>query len=261
VTARLEAVGLSFAYGRRAVLQGVDVAVGAGEVVGVIGPNGCGKTTLVRLLAGVLAPQAGAIRLDGRALVSHRRIEVARRVAVLAQDAGVEFPFTVLEVVLMGRAPHLPAFGFPSAHDLAVARGALARLDVAGLEARTVDRLSGGERQRVLIARALAQEPAVLLLDEPTTHLDLGHQARLLELLHELRARGLAVACVLHDLHLAALACDRLLLLAGGRIVRAGAPAAVLTAELLGRAYGTAVRIVDDAAGPLVLPRAPGRGP
>ncbi len=255
MTALLEARGVSFAYGGRAVLHQVEVAVAAGEVVGVIGPNGCGKTTLMRLLAGVLPPQAGEVRLDGRGLSTYRRIEVARRVAVLAQDGGVEFPFTVLEVVLMGRAPHLPALGFPGAHDLAVARAAMARLDVVDLEGRAIDRLSGGERQRVLIARALAQAPRVLLLDEPTTHLDLGHQARLIDLLHDLRQQGLGIVAVLHDLNLAALACDRLVLLAGGRIVCAGAPRAVLTVEVLRQAYGPAVRVVDDETGPIVLPR------
>ena len=234
----------------------VDVSVGASEIVGVIGPNGCGKTTLVRILAGVLAPQAGQVRLADRPLATYRRAEVARRVAVLAQDAVVGFPFTALEVVLMGRAPHQSMLGFASARDLAIARAAMARLDVADLEARPIDRLSGGERQRVLLARALAQEPEVLLLDEPTTHLDLRHQAELLDLIHDLRReRGVAVVAVLHDLNLAALGCNRLVLLADGRVVHAGTPAAVLTVEALGEAYGAAVRVAGDAAtGPVVLP-------
>jgi len=256
MTAVLAAEGVSFAYGRRPVLCGVDVAARAGEVTGVIGPNGCGKTTLLRVLAGVLAPQAGAVRLAGRPLAGYRRIEVARRLAVLSQDAAVAFPFTALEVVLMGRTPHLPALGFPGPRDLALARAAMARLDVADLEERPIDQLSGGERQRVLLARTVAQEPAVLLLDEPTTHLDLRHQAELLDLLHEQsRGRGVAVMAVLHDLNLAALACDRLVLLAGGRVVHAGLPGAVLTVEVLREAYGAAVRVAGDAAsGPVVLP-------
>src|SRR5213079_193534 len=156
MTALLEAERLSFAYGPRAVLSEVDLAVAPGELVGVIGPNGGGKTTLVRLLSGVLAPRAGSVRFKGAALGAYRRRELARRLAVVPQDPTLEFPFTALEVVLMGRAPHLPALGFPRAHDLAVARTAMARLDVAGLEDRPLDRLSGGERQRVLLARARA---------------------------------------------------------------------------------------------------------
>ncbi len=144
MTALLEAECVSFAYGPRVVLNEVSLAVAHGELVGVIGPNGCGKTTLVRLLSGVLAPRAGSVRLRGAALGTYRRRELARRLAVVPQDPTLEFPFTALEVVLMGRAPHLPALGFPRAHDLAVARAAMARLDVVGLEDRPLDRLSGG---------------------------------------------------------------------------------------------------------------------
>ena len=262
MTALLEAERLSFAYGPRAVLSEVDLAVAPGELVGVIGPNGGGKTTLVRLLSGVLAPRAGSVRFKGAALGAYRRRELARRLAVVPQDPTLEFPFTALEVVLMGRAPHLPALGFPRAHDLAVARAAMARLDVAGLEDRPLDRLSGGERQRVLLARAVTQEPEVLLLDEPTTHLDLRHQAGIYDIVAELRrTRGIAVVSVLHDLNLAALYCDRLVLLAGGRVVCEGRPAAVLTPEVLRTAYATEVYVGTNAltGGPIVLPRGPTR--
>jgi cobalamin transport system ATP-binding protein len=248
----IEAERVSFAYGRRPVLAGVSLAVAAGELVGVIGPNGGGKTTLVRILSGVLAPDAGSVRLGGRPLAEHRRRELARRLAVVPQDPTLEFPFTALEVVLMGRSPHLAALGFPGA------RAAMARLAVADLENRPLDRLSGGERQRVLLARALAQEPEVLLLDEPTTHLDLRHQAGIYDVVHELaRGRGVAVVSVLHDLNLAALYCDRLVLLAGGRVVRDGPPAAVLDAGLLGTAYGTPIDVDRSAltGAPIVLPR------
>jgi len=262
MTALLAAERVSFAYGPRVVLSEVSLAVAPGELVGVIGPNGCGKTTLVRLLSGVLAPRAGSVRLRGAALGTYRRRELARRLAVVPQDPTLEFPFTALEVVLMGRAPHLPALGFPRAHDLAVARAAMARLEVAGLEDRPLDRLSGGERQRVLLARALAQEPEVLLLDEPTTHLDLRHQAGIYDVVAELRrSRGIAVVSVLHDLNLAALYCDRLVLLAGGRVVCEGSPAEVLTPAVLGAAYATEVYVGTNAltGGPIVLPR--GRRP
>ena len=256
MSALLAAERVSFAYGRRAVLHEVSLAVAAGELVGVIGPNGSGKTTLLRLLAGALAPDAGSVRLDGQPLAGYRRRALARRLAVVPQDATVDFPFTALEVVLMGRAAHLPAFGFPRAGDLAIARAAMARLDVGGLEDRPLDRLSGGERQRVLLARALAQEPQVLLLDEPTTHLDLRHQTQLHDVVHDLRReRGLATVSVLHDLNLAAMYCDRLLLLAAGRAVATGPPAEVLTVERLEAAYATRIYVGrTEVTGPVVLP-------
>ena len=256
----IEAERVSFAYGSRPVLADVTLAVAGGELVGVIGPNGGGKTTLVRLLSGVLAPDAGVVRLGGRPLAAYRRRDLARRLAVVPQDPTLEFPFTALEVVLMGRAPHLAALGFPRAGDVAIARAAMARLDVAELEDRPLDRLSGGERQRVLLARALAQEPAVLLLDEPTTHLDLRHQVGIYDVVHDLGRRGgVAVLSVLHDLNLAALYCDRLLLLAGGRVVRQGPPAEVLDAETLRRAYATDVRVTTNpvTGAPVVLPIRP----
>jgi len=267
MSALLEASGLGFDYGPRRVLADVGLALAPGELVGLIGPNGSGKTTLVRVLAGVLAPAAGSVRLAGRELASWRRVEVARRLAVVPQEAAGEFPFTALEVVLMGRAPHLPPLGFPRARDLAVARAAMARLDVGGLEDRPLDRLSGGERQRVLLARALAQEPAVLLLDEPTTHLDLRHQAELHDVVHDLRReRGLAALAVLHDLNLAGMYCDRLLLLAGGRVVASGTPSEVLTADRLRAAYGAELWVGSGPVNaPIVLPlprerRLPGPG-
>jgi iron complex transport system ATP-binding protein len=244
VTPRLEADRLSFAYGARAILDDVSLAVAPGELLGVIGPNGGGKTTLVRLLSGVRRPDRGTVRLDGTPLATLARRELARRLAVVPQDPTLEFPFTALEVVLMGRAAHHPAMTLPGAHDVAIARAALARLDVGDVEDRPLDRLSGGERQRVLLARALAQEPSVLLLDEPTTHLDLRHQTGIYAVVHALRReRGVAVVCVLHDLNLAALYCDRLLLLAEGRVVHAGPPAAVLVPDLLTAAYRTPVHV------------------
>ena len=257
MTAAIAAEGLSYDYGRGAVLDGVSLEVAAGEIVGVIGPNGSGKTTLVRLLAGVIRPGAGHVSLDGARLEALPRRDIARRLAVVPQDSALEFPFTALEVVLMGRAPHLPPLAFPRARDLEIARAALTQLEVAAVEDRALVQLSGGERQRVLLARALAQEPRVLLLDEPTTHLDLRHQTGIYDTVRALtRANGVAVLSVLHDLNLAALYCDRLLLLAGGRVVAQGTPTQVLLGPLLREAYGVPVHVgINAATGtPTVLP-------
>ena len=253
----LAAEDLRFEYGPHTVLDGVAVAIEPGEMLGLIGPNGAGKSTLVRLLAGIVRPAGGVVRLDGRPLSVWTRAERARRVALVPQDPRVEFPYTVLEVVLMGRSPHLPALALPGRRDLEVARAALARLEVADLEARRMDELSGGERQRVFLARALAQEPAVLLLDEPTTHLDLRHQTQLHDVARALcRQAGVAVLSVLHDLNLAAAYCDRLVLLAGGRVVREGPPAEVLEAGTLERVFGARVWVGRHAMthAPVVLP-------
>jgi iron complex transport system ATP-binding protein len=253
----LAAEDLRFKYGAQTVLDGVGVAIEPGEMLGLIGPNGAGKSTLVRLLAGIVRPAAGVVRLDGRSLSAWSRAERARRLAVVPQDPRVEFPYTVLEVVLMGRSPHLPTLALPGRRDLEVARAALARLEVAGMEARRMDELSGGERQRVFLARALAQEPAVLLLDEPTTHLDLRHQTQLHDVARALcRQAGVGVLSVLHDLNLAAAYCDRLVLLAGGRVVREGPPADVLEARTLERVFGARVWVGRHAMthAPVVLP-------
>lgn len=258
MTPVLSAERLVFGYGQEPVLRDVSLAVAPGELVGVIGPNGGGKTTLVRLLSGVARPQAGTVSLGGRPLTALRRREVARGIAVVPQDPRVDFPFTALEVVLMGRAPHaVGPFVLPDARDVALARTAMGRLDVAGVERRSLDHLSGGERQRVLLARALVQEPEVLLLDEPTTHLDLRHQVGIYDVVRVLaRERGLAVVSVLHDLNLAALYCDRLVLLAGGRVAREGRPAEVLTVEVLTAAYGTPVFVgrIEATGSPVVVP-------
>jgi len=257
VSAVLAAEGVTAGYGTRTVVADVSVAVAPGELVGVIGPNGCGKTTLVRVLSGVLAPRHGVVRLDGRPLAEEPRRAVARRVAVVAQDAPLVLGFTVLETVLMGRAPHLPALAFPRAHDLVVARAALARLELTDLESRPLGALSGGERQRVLLARALAQEPEVLLLDEPTTHLDLRHQVGILDVVRQgCREGGVGALAVLHDLNLAALYCDRVVLLVGGRVAHAGGPEEVLTADRLAAAFQTVVHVGRDVVtgDPIVLP-------
>jgi ABC-type cobalamin/Fe3+-siderophores transport system ATPase subunit len=257
MSVELRGEGLALAYDGVAVLDGVDVVVAPGELLGLIGPNGAGKTSLVRLLAGLGAPDRGRVLLDGRALADWSRRERARTIALVPQDPRVEFPFTVLEIVLMGRAPYLTGLGFAGPDDVHRARTALARLGLEGLEARRLDALSGGERQRVFLARALAQDPAVLLLDEPTTHLDLRHQTEILDVVREgVRQRGLAALAVLHDLNLAAVSCDRLVLLAKGKVAAKGTPSEVLTQEAIERAFATRVHVRrhDLTEVPAILP-------
>lgn len=257
--AALRARELSAGYRGRRVLDGVSVEVGFGELLAIVGPNGAGKSTLLRLLAGSLAPWQGSVELLGRALSDFDRRALARSVAIVGQDNPVAFPFTVLEVVLMGRAPHLGPLSFESAHDLAVARAALDRLGLLALAERYIQELSGGERKRVVLARALAQEPQVALLDEPTAFLDLKHIAEIFAILKQLCAeQRLAVVATLHDLNAAALYADRVLLLKGGATVACGPPERVFTSENLRAVYDTEVYVGrNPATGALmVLPGA-----
>ena len=252
----VEARGVGFAYPpsrpRRASpfrLADLTFGVAAGEILGVIGPNSAGKTTLIRLLTRVLEPAAGEILLEGQPLARLDRAEVARRVAVVPQGLPPQFPFSVEELVLMGRFPHAPARYFEDAADRRIARGAMEATGVAELAALPLDGLSGGERQRAVLARALAQEPRLLVLDEPTAHLDLRHQAEAAALLQRLnRERGVSILLVSHDLNLAGEVCDRLLLLAAGRPVRIGPPEDVLDAALLEAVYGCEVHVDKSAA-------------
>jgi iron complex transport system ATP-binding protein len=254
---RLALHGIAVRLGGRAVLEDVDLVLAPGEVVGIVGRNGVGKTTLLRVAAGTLAPDAGSVLLDGRALASIPRRERARQLALVPQDTQVPFPFSVAELVLMGRTPHLGWLGFETAHDLAVARAALARMDIASLADRSVPTLSGGERQLAVVARALAQEPRVLLLDEPTAFLDLRHRLEVLTVVRELAQQGTSALVVSHDLGVAARFCDRLVLLGGGRIVADGPPRAVLSPDALRAAFGIEAEILTGADGlPVVVPRA-----
>ena len=215
----------------------------------MLGPNSAGKTTLIRLLTRVLAPDAGGILLEGRPLPHWRPAELARRVAVVPQGVPPEFPFTVEELVLMGRYPHAPERYFESPADRESARVAMQATSVLELAAQRLDSLSGGERQRAAVARALAQEPRLLVLDEPTAHLDLRYQAETAALLRRLnRERGVTILLVSHDLNLAAEVCDRLLLLAAGRQVAVGAPEAVLSETLLAAAFGCEVTVEKHPA-------------
>ncbi len=258
----IEARDLTFGFrAGRAVLAGVDLAVRPGELVVLLGTNGSGKTTLIRLLAGTLRPQHGTVTLAGRPLGDWRRGELARRVAVLPQHLDLPAGFRVAEIVEMGRAPHAERLFGASAGDGAAVERALREADAAELADRSVDELSGGERQRVLVAMALAQEPELLLLDEPTLHLDLAHQLSLLDTVMRLCRAGLAAIAVLHDLALAGMA-DRVAVLDRGRIRADGRPGEVLTPALVRSVFGVRMTVAtdDEGARHLVLePRATGR--
>jgi iron complex transport system ATP-binding protein len=241
-SATLEAREVSAGYGRRVVVDGVSLAVGAGECLGVIGPNGSGKSTLLRALSGVLPLLAGEVLLAGRPIAAYARREVARLLAGVPAELVSAFAFSARDIVAMGRHAYLPLLGDLGPEDERAIASALAATESGGFADRPFDELSSGERQRVVLAQALAQEPRVLLLDEPTAHLDLAHQTLLLDLLKRLQAeRGLAIVLVSHDLNLAAEYADRLLLLERGRTRAAGTPEEVLDYRLIEEVYGTVV--------------------
>jgi iron complex transport system ATP-binding protein len=237
------------------VVDGVGLAVDAGEWVGFIGPNGAGKTSVLRAVAG-LVPYAGSIRVHGDEVRTLSRREIARRIALVPQSPMLPSDMTMLDYVLLGRTPHLGYAGVPGSHDAAASRSALGRLDAAHLADRRLGSLSGGERQRAVLARAMSQDAGIVLLDEPTTGLDVGAQQQVLELVASLRARsGLTVLSATHDLTIAGQYADRLVLLDGGREAASGSAQEVLTEELLARHYGASVRVfVDDEAGIAVVP-------
>ena len=248
---------VSFAYGRHVALRELSLQIAEGEMLAIAGPNGSGKSTLLGLLSGVRRPSGGVVRLAGKDLAAYDRRMVARTVAVVPQESAIAFPYRVGEMVLIGRAPHLKGFGLESAHDVAVAEDAMRRTGVLALADRPLAELSGGERQRVIVARALAQEPRLLLLDEPTTFLDLRHAIEILDLLAELNGRErLTVVAVLHDLTIAAMYFRRIVFLRDGALAGDGPPADVLTESTLREIFETDVRVrVDEDGLPLVRPR------
>ena len=264
--ARLAVRALTVAYnsGKRSLvaLRDLSLALAAGELVGLVGPNGCGKTTLIRAVTKVVKPISGEVWLCGDEVGSLAQAEIARRVAVVPQEPLLPEAFTALECVLMGRTPHLKLLENEGARDFDAARAAMERTGTWQLAERRVDELSGGERQRVVVARALAQETPVLLLDEPTAHLDIGHQASVLGLMRALcRDEGKAVLAVVHDLTLGAAHCDRLVMLRpGGTVAAEGSAEEVLRPALLAEVYETAVDVFPHprTGRPVVAPRMEG---
>lgn len=235
--------GIAAGYGRDMVLSDVSLKVESGEFVGMIGPNGCGKTTLLRVISGVLAPVSGRVTLDGEDVRRIPRRRMAQSVACLAQEVTLDFPFTVREVVLMGRSPHLPRLGWERGRDHDIAEQAMELADVAHLAERHITELSGGERQRAFLAMCLAQQPKVLLLDEPTNHLDISHVLAALELIRRLnRETDVTVVAVFHDLNLASEYCDRIAAMKAGRIQAVGEPAEVVCSDMIRQVYGAEVR-------------------
>jgi iron complex transport system ATP-binding protein len=228
----LTAADLAFAYPRATAhaIERVSLSVGAGESIALLGPNGSGKTTLLKLLAGTLEPSSGVVTFEGRSIRAWSRRDVARRIAFVPQETFAPFDFSVLDIVLMGRYPHLGAFALEGPADLAIAREALAATGTEAFEHRTFSTLSGGEKQRVVIASALAQSPTLMLLDEPTASLDVGHQFDVQVLLAGLNRRGVTMVVSTHDLNFAAALCQHLVLLRGGRVLAAGPTDRVLTA-------------------------------
>jgi len=259
----LEIDGLACGYGKRVVLQGVSFVIKRGELVGIIGPNGSGKTTLLRAINGLLPLTKGTILLEGRETHQIARRSLAQKVAVVTQSPETAPPFSVEEFVLLGRIPHWGRFQLlETQKDVEKAERAMSLTGIAYARDCQLGELSGGEQQLAFVARALAQEPRLLLLDEPTAHLDIGHQGQIMDLLRQLnREQSLTIAVVLHDLALASLYCQRLILLHQGRLRKIGTPKTVLTKEMVEEVYQTTVRVVKAPGkdGPIILPLA-GKG-
>ncbi|MFA5710806.1 ABC transporter ATP-binding protein [Mycolicibacterium sp.] len=260
MTAVVSCADLTVVRRETSVLRDVHLRVAAGEWVSVVGPNGAGKTTLLHVLAGLIptgkdARLTGTVRVAGLDPQAARRPQIAAAVALMPQRPTVPDGVSVTELITLGRTPHIPRFAMPSAADRQVVRDAIERLDLGGVAERPVTELSGGELQRVVLARALAQQPSVLILDEPTSALDVGHQQQVLELVATMRdADGLTVIAAMHDLTLAGQYADRMVMLRDGRVVADGAPAEVLTVARIAEVYQARVEVVQRGGNVAVLP-------
>lgn len=237
---------IKVSYGVHEILKGVTLEVGKKQFVGIIGPNGSGKSTLLKCVYRTLAPQNGAVYLDGEPLLSMRPKESAKKIAVVAQHNYYNFEFSVQEVVLMGRSPHKKAMERDNAKDYEIVRDVLKKVCLEGFAERNFSTLSGGEQQRVILARALAQQTPCLVLDEPTNHLDITHQLQLLKIVKEL---DVTVVSAIHDLNIAAMFCDMLYVMKDGKIVGHGTPQEVLTTEFIREIYQVETEITQDKNG------------
>jgi len=263
MTPAVRITDLSHSYGENQVLLEVNVSVDAGAFFTVVGPNGSGKTTLIRIVAGLVRPLRGTVELFGKPLNALSRRDLARVLAVVPQEAPLDFPFRVEDVVLMGRSPHLGLLSLEKRRDYEIAREAMELAEVGHLRRRPMDQLSGGERQRVIIARAVCQQPRIILLDEPTSSLDLAHQVKVMEIMKALtRREGITVITVSHDLNLASIYGETILLLKAGRVLGTGLPREILTVERLEEAFGCPLLVDENPVVP--VPRItviPGNGP
>jgi len=247
MSALLKVENLFGGYHREAVIKGISLDVNKGDFVGMIGPNGSGKTTLLRLMSRILGVQKGNIHLEGKDISAMGLKEFCQEVAFVAQDTTINFSFSVLEIALMGRIPHLKRLQLETKQDMEIVEKSLSMTDAWHLKEKKIDELSSGERQRVVIAKALAQEPVLLFLDEPTSHLDIGHQIQVLDLLKKLnRQSNLTIVMVLHDLNLASEYCNRIVLLNEGKVFKEGSPREVLTYQNIEAVYKTVVVVNDN---------------
>ena len=253
----LSVSGLSFGYNGWAgdAVSDLSLSIPDGAITAILGPNGSGKTTLLRLLLGVLRPRQGAIRVADQPQDSYSRRELSQLIGLVSQDEHIPFDFSILEYVLLGRAPYLGPLATPGEADTRLALDALCAAGLEGMHARPLPNLSGGERQLVVLARALAQQPRILLLDEPTAHLDLGNQARLLDIIRDLAAGGKTVVLTTHDPNLAAAVAGTAVLMRSGQVLDAGPVASVLTAKNLSATYDVPVRVLEvDGRRVILLP-------
>ena len=240
----LEIRDLSVGYGRRRVLDEISLKASEGEVVGIIGPNGSGKTTLLKTITKVLEPISGTVFIDGMDVNEMQSTQIAKKVAVVSQVISINFEFTVEDIVLMGRTPYIK--GSETVEDINLVRDAMEKTNTLFLKDRLITHLSGGELQRVIIARAFAQNPKILLLDEPTSHLDITNQIDILNLVKNASRKGMVVIAVIHDLNLAAYYCDKICLLQDGKLISAGTPGQVLTPSNIERAFNITVEVMPN---------------
>lgn len=252
----LEVDSLAYSYGNGPVFEHVSFSLGKGEVMCILGPNGAGKSTLIKCVAGIFRPVAGSVRIMGEDTTSLDAGNIARRIGYVPQQNDVVFPFTVLDFVVMGRTPHIPLFSSPGEQDMEIARESLVMAGVEGLAERTMNSLSGGQRQMVLIARALAQQPTLLLLDEPTAHLDFGNQVLVLEAVQKLASSGMSILMNTHMPDHAFLIGSRAAALTGGRLIAEGEVAAVVNSKMMSSVYGVrvAVREIEDMKRKVCVP-------